>query len=368
MDMARGIGKGTLIGGVLGLIMLLGGVLSAGFICGAEDSCSAARSLADVIGWDSRPFQVTGTALEFMAALLGLGLAVTMMPRQPVRWLGAVFMALMAGDGFLMALEPAPTPVVEAEKPTPLPEEIPDELLAEETQRPACRSGTFRPETSSAIDCLPCTVEQQSTKPAALSLIPMRTEAHWVYASDQRVETSTGSMTTAALVQGLADEQGLCDAPAILVFGSASSDGPADRNRRRARSRADRLASAVAEVCGSGVATYALSLGQSQHDEDDEADRPVSLTQVYPLGDAPVSGELVLQELGYALAEQEEAFPLLARRNRFPQPWTAGDDDPAQLDAVARPQVTEVVRDPQAPASCTLGGAEGLDEMALLRQ
>ncbi|NRA30572.1 MAG: hypothetical protein HRU11_09950 [Parvularculaceae bacterium] len=369
MDTLVDIAKAVVIAVLLGLVMLLLGILGAGVLCSAEGSCQIAHGLAEALGGDGKPFSINGTALELIALLLATGLAISLVPKPPVRWLAGVFMVLLVADGALMALKPAvPASVEPAPESVDVPDPVQETLSpAPLVQLPACEAGTFRAE-GSTDPCIPCSREVTVAAPATVSLVPLRTGAHWVYASDALVSAGEGDISVGAFMTSLGETTGLCDAPALLVFGSASSDGPPERNRRRSRSRADKLASAVAETCGSNVQTFAISLGQSQHDSDDEADRPVAITQVFPLSDDPLTARAILDELGYALAEQGASFPLLARRDRFPDPWVSPDGEDTRLDALPRPQVMEVVPAPGAPTSCAVPGAAGLDETAMLLQ
>lgn len=362
------IAKAVVMALLLGLLMLVIGILGAGVLCDADGSCRTALAFAQALGGDGKPFSISGTPLEYLALLLLGGLAVSLVPQPPVRWFAGLFMTLLVADGALMALQPpssdgsntAPAQITEptdqeAAPPAPL------------VQLPACAVGTFRPE-GSLDPCVPCAREVTVQAPATLSLVPLNTGAHWVYASDSLVTTGEGEVAIGAFVASLAQTSGLCNAPGVLVFGSASSDGPPERNRRRSRTRADKLAFAVANACGDGIQTFAVSLGQSQHESDEDGDRPVAITQVFPLLDDPLSAPVLLKELGYALAEQEKAFPLLARRDRFPGPWASPDGWDSPVDARPRPQVLDIVETPGAPTSCAVQDAEGLDDAAMLLQ
>ncbi|MEM9839979.1 MAG: hypothetical protein AAF830_12615 [Pseudomonadota bacterium] len=365
--------RGIVIALVLIAFALVAGVVAGGVLCG-EGTCAVPLRFAEALGIDGEPFTITGTAMEYGVVLLALGLIITMLPREPAVPLAALFVLLIGADGFLMTLKPAetPQPAIETEAPAraepdpvvrPAPQVQRDEpaprvqpsLSRDETLPEPCPEGAF----FDGQECAPCTVEMTSEEPAQLQFEPIDTDAYWVYASHDRVSWRGANVPVTYLVEQL-DEQGmLCDAPAVLVFGSASSDGDRDRNKRRAARRADGLAAAVARVCGNGVKTFALSLGQSRNATDVEEDRPVSIVQVFPREDAEPTGSLILEELGYELAEGDAAVPLLSRRDRFPEPWVDEDGSAADLKLEARPQVTEVVEALGAPAMCGVPTEEG---------
>lgn len=352
--------RGLVIAVVLAVFALFAGVIAAGVLCG-DGGCAAARGIADALGGDGAPFTISGTPMEIGAALLTFGLIVTLLPREPVIPLTVIFAVLLLADGFLMALKPPSSvsrpevaqieeePAVIPDPSTALPRTTPaPQRAASQESTDRCPSGQFRDDGA----CVPCEIEQQTAADPALQFVPVNTRAHWVYASDRLVSRRGAKVSPVDLMRELARDRALCDAPGLLVFGSASSDGERDRNKRRAARRAQALAKAASSVCGESVQTFALSLGQSRARQDVEEDRPVSIIKVYPLTDAEITGETILRELGYELAEGDAAVPLLSRRDRFPEPWTDDEGGRADLSLEPRPQVTEIVEAFGAPASC----------------
>ncbi|MEM1409463.1 MAG: hypothetical protein AAGG79_01810 [Pseudomonadota bacterium] len=354
----------NVIAALLGAVVVLAIGSIAGYTVCGEGSCQSAKDFVDLIGWDGQAFSLDGTTLELIAALLIFGFTVTMAPRDPVRLLAGIFTVLMAGNGFLMALSPnakadEPTEVEMADEqpaielpPIPEPEPLPAFDMQDEDTA-ACPPGMFREDEGPGDPCVPCEIERRVPAPQTVALTPIRTDAHWVYASDRDVAAAGRSVGVGAFVKRLAAQSELCEAPAIVVLGSASSDGDRQRNRRRARSRAASLAQAVKGACGGNVEVVALSLGQSRHRVDEPADRPIALLQAFPRQDADVTTEAILSELSFAMAEDAADLPLLDRHARFPDPWTDGAGARADISETDRPRVIEVVPAPGAPSSCT---------------
>jgi hypothetical protein len=94
----------------------------------------------------------------------------------------------------------------------------------------------------------------------------------------------TARLDDGGAVRALALPQTACDAGAIVVFGSASSDGAAARSdvlaSRRARWLADWTRSQLAQCTGRAPAVIAVSLGQARSDPPRPAQRGVRLMAI----------------------------------------------------------------------------------------
>lgn len=94
----------------------------------------------------------------------------------------------------------------------------------------------------------------------------------------------TARLDDGGAVRALALPQTACDAGAIVVFGSASSDGAAARSdvlaSRRARWLADWTRSQLAQCTGTVPSVVALSLGQARSDPPRPAQRGVRLMAI----------------------------------------------------------------------------------------
>lgn len=352
---------------IVSALALVVGIVTAGLLC-SDGGCASARGLTEILGYDGRPLSIEKTALELGAALFALGLFITLIPRETPKILASIFSLLLIGDGFLMALAPP--------EPDPEPAEVPAPrvLPAPVGEPEACPDGEFRQDDV----CVPCFVEVQRAVAPDVTAIPVLTDAYWVYASERQVHRDDTNIAPIDMVEELDAAVGLCDAPAIVVFGSASSDGERQRNRLRAKTRGENLAEAAEAVCGNDLETYVVSIGQSRHEDDLDEDRPVSIVQIFPAQGDDLTEEMILREIGHKLAEDADAVPLLAHRDRFPGPWVLGNGEPVSIDVAPRPMRSQRVLAPGAPESCTKpvdqqawgeaasAGDEGLDERAAL--
>lgn len=233
-------------------------------------------------------------------------------------------------------------------------------------ERPECPAGNFW----NGEGCSPCTVAKTEAAAPALRFVPARVEAAWDYADNRHVTAfgrSGGPLPVGALgfdelaarAEAAADSveatRGLCAADAVLVLGSASSDGPLARNLDRAQQRADALAEEVSLACGGKTPVYAISLGQSDAGDDEPTDRLVTVLGIEAVPGEAVSPSLIEAELGHALAEGGVESPLLARAGHFPLSrwsWVRGANGPVGISPAARPVETVRRLRPDAPDSC----------------
>jgi hypothetical protein len=263
-------------------------------------------------------------------------------------------------------------PVDDASAERPLP--TPERLSSQPEQRldiPELDPDRFPP-TEESLECgpqsfadngvcAPCFVEVAEEADPLLLFEPVPTSAYWVYANEGFVEIDGQRETLARFVPSLAIYASLCESEALLVLGSASADGERRRNEERALTRATNLAGALRRACPRGPQVFALSLGQSAAAQDDPADRPISIVRISSLDGQSVTVPLVLEELGYVLADGGPAPELLSRRSRFPQPYSDSEGGEAALQVTKRPRRTVEVLAEGAPASCTAGdlGVDG---------
>ncbi len=378
MGAAAGLLRGVILAVLFGAVAALVGAVVALVFC-TTGACSAAVPVAELI---TTPTPGLGGAIStaaVLAVLLFLGLFLVLIPDDPVRSLATIFSALIAVLAFLLFL-PRPGGVVERAD-EPVPEEIAragerlpdlrDQRLDPEPSEgaftepgferseplPACGEGTF----FDGEACVPCTTTITADAPPRLTFDPVPTEAHWVYAREDLVELGSREVPLGTFAEGFAEAHRLCQAEALLVFGSASADGGRPRNDLRARNRASRLGDALRRACPSAPPVFALSLGQSEAAEDVAADRPISVVRVASLTADEVSMPVILEELGYVIAAGGPAPDLLSRRSRFPEPWRSSDGGRAALRVKTRPTETVTVPAIDAPASCRAGdlGVDG---------
>lgn len=360
MGLIGNILRGTVLAIIIAVIAGLGGAMAAKFLC--ANGCAWAVPPADLV---AQPAPGVGGGLT-MAMLFGglsaLGLAIALIPEESVKSLATVFTAAIAFLAFLVWLpraeaEPEPAPAIE--QPEVEPEPVP--------QVASCSAGEFQ----RADNCVPCYVTETLVEPAKLAFASINTGAYWQYAKDDRVMMSGNGRSVGSAAATLASQTALCRAEALLVYGSASADGSRERNVRRARDRAENLADAIQKACADradGLRIYALSLGQSEATEDVPEDRALAISMIARVDDdAELSGSLILDELGYAVASGLNA-PLIERRERFPRPWAGPNGNSSALDVRARPMTSVRRLAVGAPASCTADRQQGLDPRTSLRQ
>jgi hypothetical protein len=367
MGTAGNILRGLVLAVLIGIAALLVGAGAALFGCAsgcsfAEPGAAFMRSELGLFGGLQMAFALGGFLL--------LGLLITLVPREPVAVFAGLFALSLAAVSFLYFLPPGSSPLAEeaaaAADPVlpPQPEDL--GLIADPALPERCAEGDF---PLGGI-CTSCTVERTVSAEPKLRFRSIDTGASWVYAERRLVEAGSGEESVDAYIGRLAERLDFCRAEALLVYGSASSDGERPLNEERARARAANLAEAVRKGCtgrSDGLTIYALSLGQSEAPADVPEDRPVSISVIENIGGETLTAELVLDELGHAVAEGQVPASILSRRERFPQPWTGpkGRRDP--FEAEPRPTRRVRVLAPSAPASCRTDNG-GLDGASLLRQ
>ncbi|MCQ8184332.1 hypothetical protein [Parvularcula maris] len=366
MGTAGNILRGLVLAVLIGIAALLVGAGVALFGCAsgcgfAEPGASFVRSELGLFGGVEMAFVLGGFLL--------LGLLITLVPRDPVAVFAALFaigLAAVSFFYFLPAGEPAePTEVVVTDPVLP-PRPEDTGLIADPVLPERCRDGQF---LEGGV-CTSCTVERVVTAEPKLRFRSVDTGANWVYAERRLVEAGSGEESVNSYIERLAERSSFCSAEALLVYGSASSDGMRPLNEERARARAANLAEAVRRACtgrSSGLTIYALSLGQSEAPSDVPEDRPVSISVIENLSGEELSSELVLEELEHAVAEGQNPAAILSRRDRFPQPWTGPRGTRDAFDAVPRPERRVRTLVPGAPPSCRTSDG-GLDDGTSLRQ
>jgi hypothetical protein len=366
MGTAGNILRGLVLAIVIGAGAVVVGGAAALFGCAggcsfAEPGAAFMRSEVAFLGGLTMAFALGGFLL--------LGLFVALVPRDPVTVLGALFGLGLAAVSFfyflppgeLVAIEEVGDPVL-----PPLPEEEAIGLIADPAPL-SCAAGTFE----QGGTCAPCTIEQTVPAAASLRFRAVPTGASWVYADRRMVEAGGRELSIDDYTEELAGRTDLCDADALLVYGSASSDGERPVNEARAQARASNLGEAVRAACtgrSSGLTIYALSLGQSEAPMDVPEDRFVSISAIDILTDDQVTADMVLEELSYAVEEGQGVAPILSRRERFPRPWTGPRGTASSFRAVPRPTERTEILAPGAPASCRTDASFGLDEGPGLRQ
>lgn len=330
---------------VVAAIAGLGGALATLTLC--AEGCAWANDAADIV--NARAPGLPLDMATLMGALVLVGLVVVLTPRDPVLSLAAIFAALIAAIAFLVWL-PRPEPSQPVPAPRTAPEPRPEPPLARAL---SCPEGSFPRDGR----CMPCFVTQTERAEPRLRFDALKTDAYWQYARADRVMVGGKAVTIDAMINDVVGREGLCQAPALIVYGSASADGARDRNIIRARQRAENLAEALRRRCARvnpSIDIYALSLGQSEAAEDLPEDRAISIARIEPLTVAPseLTGALILDELGYALGEGSASVPLLERRDRFPRPWDGPSGTASAVQIKPRPARTVEVLAADAPASC----------------
>lgn len=220
---------------------------------------------------------------------------------------------------------------------------------------PDCPQGHFAKDGA----CFSCMVEELPPAPA-LSFETADLGAAWRYASDRavvplsfigRIGAEPEPVEDMPLARMVESRAGLCSADAALVIGSASSDGPQDRNEARARRRAQGLAREVERFCP-GLTVYAVSLGQSRAARDSAADRALTVLAVNrDEPGAPLGGEAVLDAL---VRGSPPDGPLLSRLDQFGEAWTWVKGGSGEIVPGARVrEERRLVPREGAPPSCT---------------
>ncbi|GGY40239.1 hypothetical protein [Parvularcula lutaonensis] len=357
--------KGIIAAAVVTAIVWIGALLLLNVACPL--GCEALAPYSELV---KQPAPLLGEGMSMamlLIAILFLGLVIVLTPRDMVISLAAVFAILIGAVVFLMHM----TPVLEAQEPEPEPVVTPaPELDAAASELPILEPARCAPDEFLSEDgCRKCMVTETVTRPPRLDFGPVETGAFWQYAKDRTVISGGQAMDVDSFVRSLASRADFCSAEAVLVFGSASSDGLRSVNEQRARRRAENLADAVREACGpSGPEIFALSLGQSEAERDVDEDRPVTITAIRRSNGYELTGELILDELGYELAEGRAVSPLLERRERFPHPWSGPNGTASALEVKPRPVETRMVPAPGAPESCGAPDLLGVDGRPPLRQ
>ncbi|MEO0699726.1 MAG: hypothetical protein AAFY81_08410 [Pseudomonadota bacterium] len=318
--------------------------------------------------------------MAVLGGILFFGLFIVLTPRDPVTILAFIFAILIGFIGFLLGLprsalvEPTSDPMVE---PEPIPEEVLPEIIPEADPlpelppEPTCQSGEFY----NGVACMPCEETKLETAKASLAFEAVETRAYWTYARAGMVNVDGKNIATTSFVADLAVDEQLCDAPAVLVLGSASSDGERARNEKRAQDRANNLADAVRAACGADANVISMSLGQSEAQVDAAVDRSVTIVKLNPVDGAAVTPELLYSELGHALANGEPSSPLIERRPVFTKPWIGAKGEALSIEVKRRPMVRSVSLAKGAPDSCQLGELseleiepQGLDQSSTIPQ
>ncbi|MEO1656941.1 MAG: hypothetical protein AAFR65_04400 [Pseudomonadota bacterium] len=369
-SIVRGLIWAILITAVAGLV----GAVAAVFGC-EDGGCQAFVPFAELMMEPAPGLSGSVPTVAVLGGILFFGLFIVLTPRDPVSILAFVFAVLIGVLGFLLGLprsalvEPALDPIVE-------PEVIPEEVLPavdpvpDMPPEPVCAAGEFY----DGVACTPCEKTTLEQAKASLSFEAIETRAYWTYARAGMVNVDGQNVSTTSFVADLAIDENLCDAPAVLVLGSASSDGERVRNEKRARDRANNLADAVRSACGEDANVMAMSLGQSEAEVDAAVDRSVTIVKLNPLGGEALTPELLYSELGHALANGEPSSPLIERRPVFTKPWIGAKGEALSIEVKNRPMVRSTSLVSGAPASCQVGDltelevSEGLDQSSTIPQ
>jgi hypothetical protein len=339
-----------------------GGGQGAGLL--GEDTAGTLSSVASFL---TEKVPMTGDTISWgLAGAIGAGLALIFaLGSGRKRW-GTALISLVALALFGLMLAGGKTGdtaegLIEKgfEAVPSLPDEIVsagptvEEALAQ--REPDCPNGHFAKNGA----CMSCMVEEVPPAPA-LSFRTADLGAAWRYASDRsvvplsfigRIGADPEPVEDMPLARMVSSSAGLCEADAALVLGSASSDGPADRNEARAKRRADSLAGEVEALCP-GLTVYAVSLGQSRASRDSAADRALTVLAVNrEEPGAPLDGQAVLDAL---LRGGPPEGPLTSRLDRFGESWTWVRGGSGEIVPGARPlDERRLVPRDGAPPSCT---------------
>ncbi|WOI54450.1 hypothetical protein [Parvularcula sp. LCG005] len=361
IDDRRGV-MGWMTGLILAIPLSVGAFLGGRWLAGRfceGTACEAVAPASDVL---LQNFEPLGDMVSWAVVIaIGLGVLVWFALASYPRKIALAFVLLLAiaflgfmvpgqGDEIIDIIEEPLEDVlpVTTAAATPIPVE------------PECPAGNF----FNGAGCSPCTETAMSPQPSALYFAPLKFDAAWQYADDQRyyrlADTAAAApyrALTDLVIDGSvsAGGQAVCASGAILVIGSSSSDGPLDRNRARAKRRADHLASQVARTCPNATAIYALSLGQSTASVDTDTDRMLTVIGLDTPDGSPVTRAKLEQELGYVLSQGTHGATLLSRHDSFPQSgweWVEGASGKADIRIMDRPYETITRLREDAPDTC----------------
>lgn len=364
MEAIGSILRGLVVAVVVAAVAFIAGALAGSMLCG-DGACAWGQTPAAMLRQPAPGFGEAVSAAMLVGGLLVLGLIIALTPREPVLLLAGIFALLIAIIGFLLWIpQPEPTAKLPAPETEPLLERRPAAMATPEPEPLSCPTGQFATDGA----CSPCYETLEEPVPAALRFQPVQSGANWVYARATRIEAGGEDMAVETYVDRLSARTDFCEAPALLVVGSASSDGERSVNEERAMNRAKNLGAAARSACGNGVRIFALSLGQSEAPSDVPEDRPVTIFRMTPATGAEIGGDLILSELGHYLYERERDAAIFARRDRFPRPWTGPSGEIDGLPIKPRQTVETVLQLPGAPDSCAYIPPEGVDERPPLRQ
>lgn len=323
-----------------------------------DGACAALGPFSDMV---SHPFLIAGDVVCWLMVLIGVtGL---------VLWRGFAAVPAQAGlalvGGAAMVLwgalwpQPATVPVEVPAAPAVAPKVEPIVPVKSEAPLvPECPPGNFW----NGEGCLSCTIAQSVPAPAKIFFSPLAFEAAWKYADDRKLVGGQRTFYVDDLAAGGGVSAGglaVCASTAVLVVGSASSDGPKARNLARAARRATRLADHVAQACPGDPAIFAISVGQSGAAVDTALDRAVTVMGLDTADGAPIDAALLAEELGYAVYSDTHGAALLSRHTHFNAAdwqWVrGGPPTPAPGPMVApapRPyEMVDRLRD-DAPETC----------------
>lgn len=362
MGIIGGILKAIILAAIIALVAAVAGALAGMFLC-ADGACAWAETPTSIMRTPAPVFGGLSMAMV-LGALLTLGLVIVLTPSDAVTSLATIFALLIAVVAFFTFI-PA-VEVIEEEEPEAEPVEAVSETLAV-AEPITCGDGSYLEGGA----CQSCFETRSVPAPARLSFDPVATDAYWEYAKAKTVVLDGRETSLATFAEDLADSSTMCLSTALLVYGSASSDGTRDVNEARAKARAQNLAEAIRDACtgsSDGLKIFALSLGQSEFTTDVPEDRPVSVSMIDSLDGSDPDASLVLEELSYALGEGASFAPILSRRDRFPRPWQGPAGLSATIEARLRPTNRRQVLRAGAPASCRVSDRLGLDEGPSLRQ
>lgn len=362
---------GLLLAAGLGAAAFYGGRMGANMLCGG--ACAPLANLSAAV---AEPFVWNGDKICWgMVIGLGIGLilwvALSVFPRQS--GLAVISLAALGLLGALFPKNIAPIPAPVAEEvmevlPEPEPEPEPEPIILPDPEpepEPVEQEPINCPEANfwNGSGCMSCTTPESVPEAPSVFFSPLRFEAAWGYAKDNtfyHFADSSGKESTRIndlVIEGKvsAGGQAVCASQAILVVGSASSDGPLARNKARAKRRATRLAEHVVASCPNKPEIFAISLGQSRAEQDMPEDRALTIIALDTADGMKIDREMVERELGYALYGDSHGSELLSRYSAFPQTdwsWVRGGDGAINVAISPRPYVTiERLRE-GAPESC----------------
>lgn len=369
---------GFFIAGALGTFSFALGRLAASNYC--DGACPGLSGLGESL---SAPFFVMGDTLSWLLAaaiLVGVFLwaaiglrryALAFLLLLGLAALGAMISSPLAApntgadEAPTVVTEPDPLPAADdADEATdvdpvvPAPEAQSLTLAPEpETPDPSCDDGAFWNGTS----CVSCTVTERVPAPPAVTFDPVKFGAAWAYAKDSRFVPISGENGVRSIDDLVIDgnvavgAKAVCASAAVLVVGSASSDGPLARNRARSIRRARRLADHIDKNCPDDTAVFAISLGQSVRDTDLPGDRALAVIGLSAPEGGRITPALIERELGYLLNARSIDVPQLKDYKQFPQAgwqWVRGSSGVPAIIPAARPFVDQDTPRDGAPRRC----------------